>query len=131
MAAKHSLTIWQGSTFIQEVVVKNSSNSAIDLAGYTGRGQLRENYDSTEFVDFTVGVSAPATGVVTISLTAVETAEAPGIGKISIAFSRHSLIRIAPGSETEGVPASETNETTWSNFKISIIFNKFFFSLNL
>jgi len=75
MAAKHSLTIWQGSTFIQEVVVKNSSNSAIDLAGYTGRGQLRENYDSTEFVDFTVDVSAPATGVVTISLTAVETAE--------------------------------------------------------
>ena len=38
---------------------------------------------------------------------------------------------IAPGSETPGVPASETNDTIKFDFNISIIFNKFFFSLNL
>ena len=59
--------------------------------------------------------------------TAVETAEAPGIGKTSILFTKHSLISIAPGSETDGVPASDINETIQSDFKISVIFNKFFF----
>ena len=32
--------------------------------------------------------------------TAVETADAPDIGKILILFATHSLINIAPGSET-------------------------------
>ena len=63
--------------------------------------------------------------------TAVETAEAPGIGKISILFATHSLINNAPGSETEGVPASEISDTIQYYFKISIIFDRFFFSLNL
>ena len=63
--------------------------------------------------------------------TAVETAEAPDIGKILILFATHSLINVAPGSETDGVPASEISETIQSDFKISIIFTKFFFSLNL
>ena len=43
----------------------------------------------------------------------------------------HSLTNIAPGSETDGVPASEIKETIEPDFKISIIFDKFFFSLNL
>ena len=34
--------------------------------------------------------------------TAVETADAPDIGKILILFATHSLINIAPGSETRG-----------------------------
>ena len=59
--------------------------------------------------------------------TAVETADAPDIGKILILFVTHSLISTAPGSETEGVPASEISDTTQSDFKIPIIFDKFFF----
>ena len=59
--------------------------------------------------------------------TAVETADAPDIGKILILFATHSLINIAPGSETEGVPASEIKDTTQSDFKIFIIFDRFFF----
>ena len=63
--------------------------------------------------------------------TADDTEEAPGIGKISILLTRHSLTNIAPGSEIEGVPASEIKETIQSDFKISTILVKFFFSLNL
>ena len=63
--------------------------------------------------------------------TAEETADAPGIGKISILLTTHSLTNIAPGSEIDGVPASEIKETTDPDFKISITFDKFFFSLNL
>ena len=58
--------------------------------------------------------------------TAEETADAPGIGKISISLITHSLTNIAPGSEIDGVPASEIKETIDPDFKISIIFDKFF-----
>ena len=59
--------------------------------------------------------------------TAEEAAEAPGIGKISIPLLAHSLTNIAPGSEIDGVPASEIKETIDSDFKISMTFDKFFF----
>jgi hypothetical protein len=48
--------------------------------------------------------------------TAEETAEGPGIGKISISLFRHSLTNIAPGSDTAGVPASEINDTIQFDF---------------
>ena len=39
--------------------------------------------------------------------TAAVAAEDPGTGNISILFLIHSLIKISPGSEIVGVPASE------------------------
>ena len=63
--------------------------------------------------------------------TAEETAEGPGMGYISILFTTHSLINFDPGSEILGVPASEIKDTTFSDFNIAKIFDKFFFSLNL
>ena len=72
----------------------------------------------------------PIPGASAVS-SADETADAPGIGKISISLITHSLTNIAPGSEIDGVPASEIIETTDPDFKISITFDKFFFSLNL
>ena len=43
--------------------------------------------------------------------TAAVTAEDPGTGNISILFLMHSFIKILPGSEIVGVPASEMIET--------------------
>ena len=48
--------------------------------------------------------------------TAVDTADGPGIGIILISLVMHSLIKIAPGSEMLGIPASETNEIIDPNF---------------
>ena len=50
---------------------------------------------------------------------------------MSISLTTHSLTNIAPGSEIDGVPASEIKETIDPDFKISMTFVKFFFSLNL
>ena len=61
----------------------------------------------------------------------METADGPGIGKTSILLKKHSFTSIAPGSDMDGVPASEISETIKFDFNISIIFDKFFFSLNL
>ena len=62
---------------------------------------------------------------------AAATAEGPGIGKILISLSIHSLTNIEPGSEILGVPASDIKEIIFPDFKYSIIFIRFFFSLNL
>ena len=59
------------------------------------------------------------------------TAEAPGKGITSIFFFRHSFISIEPGSDIVGVPASDIKEIIEPTFKRSMIFTKFFFSLNL
>ena len=59
------------------------------------------------------------------------TAEGPGNGKIFIFSLTHSLIKIAPGSDIPGVPASETRDMILSFLKWFIIKDKFFFSLNL
>ena len=59
------------------------------------------------------------------------TAEAPGMGKIWILFLMHSFINIAPGSEIQGVPASDIKEIIDPSFNNWITFDKFFFSLNL
>ena len=63
--------------------------------------------------------------------TAAAKADGPGIGKISIVSSIQAFIKMAPGSEILGVPASDISEINLPDFKSSIIFNVFFFSLNL
>ena len=60
-----------------------------------------------------------------------DTAEGPGKGNIFIFFLTHSFTNNAPGSEIEGVPASDINEIITSSSNNLIIFAKFFFSLNL
>ena len=46
-------------------------------------------------------------------------------------FSMHSLIKIEPGSDFVGVPASEISETISPDLSIFIMFDNFFFSVNL
>ena len=36
--------------------------------------------------------------------------ETPGIGITSILFSKHSFIKVRPGSDNKGVPASEIKD---------------------
>ena len=62
---------------------------------------------------------------------AVATADGPGIGTILILFLTHSFTKTEPGSEIAGVPASEIKDINFPDFKYSIIFKVFFFSLNL
>ena len=48
-------------------------------------------------------------------LLAVVIADTPGIGNTLIFFLMHSLMRIRPGSDKVGVPASEIIETKFLN----------------
>jgi len=57
-------------------------------------------------------------------------ADGPGITSISISFSIASFIINSPGSEIQGVPASETRPTLLPDFNISIISFLTFFSFH-
>ena len=73
MATISNIVIDQGTTFSLDLNLTNDDNSAKDLASYTVTSQLRKSYDASTKTDFTTA-KVDATGKVTISLTAAETA---------------------------------------------------------
>jgi len=72
MATKSNLTIDQGSNYSITVDLTTANGSAMDLAGYTGRGQMRKSPSSSTAKDFTVAVAN--NGIVTLSMSAAYTA---------------------------------------------------------
>ena len=76
MAAIANLTIDQGASFSSDVTLKDSSNNLFDLTGYTASAKMAKGYSSTRTrVEMTTTIASdPATGVVTLSLTATQTA---------------------------------------------------------
>lgn len=76
MAAIANLTIDQGASFSSDVTLKDSSNALFDLTGYTASAKMAKGYSSTRTrVAMTTTIASdPTTGVVTLSLTATETA---------------------------------------------------------
>ena len=52
--------------------------------------------------------------------------EGPGIGIISILFKIHSFTKSFLGSESKGVPASDTSDKILPSFKYRIILGIFF-----
>jgi uncharacterized membrane protein YfhO len=73
MASISNIVIDQGTTFSLELNLTNDDASAKDLTNYTVTSQIRKSYDAATKTDFTTA-KVDATGQVTISLTAAETA---------------------------------------------------------
>jgi hypothetical protein len=74
MALISNLAIDQGATYTVTVLVTDDSGSARNLAGYTGRSQLKRSYFTTTNTAFTVSIANPPIGEIVLSLTADETA---------------------------------------------------------
>lgn len=78
-AAVHDITIEQGATFARQITMRQSNNEPMDLTGYIGRAMVRKQYSSTSpIATFTVTFAADrTTGVVTLTLSATQTAAIP------------------------------------------------------
>jgi len=76
MAAIANLTIDQGATFSSDVTVKDANGNNFDLSGYTALAKLAKGFSSTRTrTTMTTTVNSdPTTGIVTLSLTAAQTA---------------------------------------------------------
>jgi hypothetical protein len=69
----------QGSTWAFKLKLKDNDGHAIDLTGYTGRGQIRKRYSSSEIIkSFTVTIDTPEMdGEISCLLAASETEDIP------------------------------------------------------
>ncbi len=74
MASTYNLAIDQGTDFTITIVANDSTGTARNLTGYTGNAQLRRSYASTTNVAFTVNISTPSIGEVTLTLANAKTA---------------------------------------------------------
>ena len=74
MATTYNLAIDQGTDFAITIVANDSTGTARNLTGYTGNAQLRRSYASTTNVAFTVNISTPSIGEVTLTLANAKTA---------------------------------------------------------
>ena len=75
MAATRNIVIYQGDTYVHELRLKNSANTAINISGRTYTGQIRKKRNSDiAAATFTSQITDAANGVVLMSLTASNTA---------------------------------------------------------
>lgn len=73
MTTTTNFEIQQGSTFSRNMTIVDSDKLPLNLTSYTLTGQLRKNYNSVEFVAFTIIVTNAASGKITISLNSTIT----------------------------------------------------------
>lgn len=75
MAIYTDIVIDQGSAYSAIIPVLALNNLPMNLTGYSGRGQIRRNYNATLAVDFLVEIlEDPTDGIIKISLTPAQTA---------------------------------------------------------
>ena len=76
MAAVANLIIDQGASFSSDITVKDANGNAFNLTGYAAEAKMAKGYASTRTrtTMTTTIASDPTTGVVSLALTAAQTA---------------------------------------------------------
>ena len=78
MLVNYNLDIVKGSSFSAVLTAKDETGTAINLAGYNLRGVIKYNYsDSTYLLSLGPQVATAASGIITISISAADTATLP------------------------------------------------------
>jgi hypothetical protein len=73
--ASYDIEIDQGATFSRQVTIQDSNSVAIDITGSTFAGQIRKSAsDGTVVATFTCAIVTAASGIMSFSLTAAQTA---------------------------------------------------------
>ena len=74
MAEFVEITLEQGATFNTVITVNDANGATKNLVGYAARSQMRKSYYSSSAKDFTVSVSSPGIGEITMGMSAANTA---------------------------------------------------------
>lgn len=79
----YDISLTQGEDFNLTATLKNSDGTNMNLSGYNVRGKVKYNYGSdTYLLDLDPQIYSSASGIITVNLTAAETASLP----ITVAF---------------------------------------------
>ena len=99
MAQKVNLSVDQGASYQTSVAVKDANDNVADLTGWTGAGQLRKHYSSSNSTSFGVAVDANS-GIVMLSLTANQTGSLLGgryVYDVELTDGANNILRIVEG----------------------------------
>ena len=102
MATKANLVVDQGATYSTSITITDDNDNIYDLTGYTGAAQMRKHYTSSNATSFSVSLDA-ASGVVTLALTATQTANLTAgryVYDVEITSSSNVVSRILEGIVT-------------------------------
>jgi hypothetical protein len=75
LASFVEFTIEQNANFNTVLDLKDAGNNILNLSGYQAAAQMRKSYYSSTAIDFTVELTNPTGGQITISMTAATTSE--------------------------------------------------------
>ena len=108
-AGKYSFIIEQGATTNFQINWNDESGSAVDLAGYHGRMQLRSDYNSTPLISLSSSLSADGTG---INLSGSNGTTPLSSGSIGIYISAYSSSLLEFGEALYDLELVKGNEVT-------------------
>ena len=108
-AGKYSFIIEQGATTNFQINWNDESGSAVDLAGYHGRMQLRSDYNSTPLISLSSSLSADGTG---INLSGSNGTTPLSSGSIGIYISAYSSSFLEFGEALYDLELVKGNEVT-------------------
>lgn len=103
MAAYSELVIEQGATFSSNVTVQDVAGDAINLSSYSAESQMRKSYYASSYIVIDATVSNPANGVITLGMTAANTANVtPGryVYDLKITAEDSTVTRVVEGIVT-------------------------------
>mgnify|MGYP006229870025 FL=1 len=90
----YNMTVQRRSDHSIQLVFKDSSNTAINLTGFTVAAQVWEETRTTKYADFTVTYTNRIAGTVDIALTDVQTATfTPEVLKYDVALTNGSGLK--------------------------------------
>lgn len=108
-AGKYSFIIEQGATTNFQINWNDESGSAVNLAGYHGRMQLRSDYNSTPLISLSSSLSADGTG---INLSGSNGTTPLSSGSIGIYISAYSSSLLEFGEALYDLELVKGNEVT-------------------
>ena len=108
-AGKYSFIIEQGATTNFQINWNDESGSAVNLAGYHGRMQLRSDYNSTPLISLSSSLSADGTG---INLSGSNGTTPLSSGSIGIYISAYSSSLLDFGEALYDLELVKGNEVT-------------------
>jgi hypothetical protein len=102
MAGKYDFDLAQGATFNRSLVIRDASNTALDLTGNSLAGQIRTTAQSNDIAGtFAFVITDPTNGLISMKMSATNTALLPAqqcVYDVELTQASGDIIRILAGN---------------------------------
>lgn len=89
----YDITLQRRADYSVTLQFKDSTNTAIDLTGWTAAAQAWNEYRTTKYADFTVSYTNRLTGTIALSLTDDQTSAFPAVAYYDVLLTNPSGLK--------------------------------------